>query len=93
MSASTGQKVAVVIAFILLGVPTGLCSILSTPFIIAGFLEVVKGRGLEVFVLNLSFAAVWLVGLAISSVLILQLRVTFRDKPSDPTGDDQGTSP
>ena len=92
MSASTGQKIAVVAAFILLGVPTGLCSILSTPFIIAGLLEVVKGGGLEAFVLNITFVVLWLVGLAIAALLILQIRMSFRDRPGGPNGDNRGTS-
>ena len=91
MSASTGQKIAVVVAFILLGVPTGLCSILSTPLIIAGFLDVFKGGGWEAFVSGLIFTVPWLVGFAIAYLLVLQLRVTFSDKPGDSNDGNRGT--
>jgi len=92
VSASTGQKIAVVAAFILLGVPTGLCSVLSTPLIIAGFLDVFKGGGWDAFVYGLILTVPWLVGFAIAYVLILQLRSTFGDTPGGPNGDNRGAS-
>jgi hypothetical protein len=92
MSASTAQKVVVVVAFILVGVPTGLCSIASTPIIIAGFFEVLKGGGWEAFVFNLYFVIFWLVGFAIAYLLIRQLRSTFGNTPGGANGDDRGTS-
>jgi hypothetical protein len=92
MSASTGQKIAVVVAFIVLGVPTGLCSIVSTPFIIAGFVEVFRGEG-GAFTNALSMAVPWLVGFAIAYALIRQIRWTFSDKSGGWSGDDRGTPP
>jgi hypothetical protein len=93
MSASAAQKVVVVVAFILVGVPTGLCSIVSTPLIIAGFLEVLKGGGWEAFVLNLNLVILWLVGLAIAYLLIRQLRSTFGNKPGGSNGGNGGAPP
>ena len=93
MSASTGQKAAVVIAFILLGVPTGLCSLFSTPLIVAGCVEVLTGGGWEAFVYGLILSVPWVVGFAIAYLLMRQLRVTFSAEPDGPTGGNRGTSP
>jgi len=92
MSASTGQKIAVVVAFIVLGIPTGLCSIASAPFIIAGFVEAFRGEG-GAFTSTLSMAVPWLVGFAIAYVLIRQIRWTFSDQSGGSDAEDRGTRP
>ena len=93
MSASTGQKVVVVVAFILLGVPTGLCSIISTPFVIAAFVDAFKGGGWDAFTSSFTLVVPWLVGFAIAYLLIRQLTWTFGNKSDRSSGDDRGTSP
>jgi hypothetical protein len=82
VSASTAEKALAVIAFILVGIPTGLCSILSTPFLFGVLGGAVRDRE-AVMPFLLLYAVPWLVGFAIAYALMRWLRWAFRRDGAD----------
>jgi hypothetical protein len=77
MSASGGEKVIALITFVLIGIPTGLCSTIASPFVIGEFFSLRLAAGAEAFVSALLLLLVWLLGFAIAFVVIRWLARTF----------------
>ena len=77
MSGSGGEKTLAVITFLLIGVPTGLCSTLASPFIIGSLFSLRSIEGPEDLVSAFMLGLVWLLGFAIAFFLLRWLTHTF----------------
>jgi hypothetical protein len=78
MSGSTGDKIGVIVLFLLIGVPTGLCSTLASPFILSEFFSLRFLADSEAFMSALMLLLVWLLGFAIAFFLLRWLNHVFR---------------
>jgi hypothetical protein len=76
MSASRSERIIALIMFVLIGLPTGLCSALASPFIIGMFR---LGGGPEAFVSGFMLLLIWLLGFAIAYFLFRWLVRAFSD--------------
>ena len=67
-----------IILFVLIGVPTGLCSTLASPFVLGEFFSLQFLANSEAFMSALMLLLVWLLGFAIAFFLLRWLTHVFR---------------
>lgn len=77
MSGSAGDKIGVIVLFVLIGVPTGLSSTLASPFILGEFFSLRFLADAEAFLSAFMLLLVWLLGFAIAFFLLRWLTHTF----------------